>query len=136
MDRSANASGTRLRSLGVLGLAAFAAGLASIAPAEQLDDDLIVHPSRGRGYATFVTARDGGPIAVQFPADRAAPVPMDFLKQYGHLFGVRDASKQLRKTRTVEDRIGQTHTTYVQIHAGVPVFSGELRIHQEGVKRP
>ena len=91
--------------------------------AAQPDDDLIVRKSRVTGLATFVTARDGGPIGTDAATATAAARPMSFLEQRGHLFGVTDPARELSHVRTVVDNLGLTHTTYQQVYQGVPVFS-------------
>ena len=86
------------------------------------------------GLASFVTARDGGAIPMQsVPAFRPIQ-PGDFLREHGALFGVTDPAKQLvlDGTRTKTDAEGLTHTTYREVHKGVDVFAGVLKVHQDG----
>ena len=80
------------------------------------------------GNARFVTGRNGDDISVV--ARRNQPTPAEFLAQHGHLFGVTDAETQLRLTKTKQDHLGLSHTTYQQWHDGVRVFAGELKVHQ------
>ncbi|MBU0718520.1 MAG: M4 family metallopeptidase, partial [Planctomycetes bacterium] len=107
-----------------LGAAVYARGAPS-------DDDLVVHRSRTTGLATFVTARDGGPIAVEQSVADSDDKPMSFLRHWGHLFGVTDPAEELRQVRVTTDSLGQTHVTYQQVYDEVPVFSGELKVHQD-----
>lgn len=87
------------------------------------------------GLATFVTAGSagrgvGGAIVVAPSLGRTDATPADFIRQHGHLFGVTDQARQLARVKTRADSIGHTHTTYRQVHQGVPVFSGVLKVHQ------
>jgi len=83
------------------------------------------------GLATFVTAADGGAIPMDGVAAGAAPQPIDFLRAHGNLFGVDDPARQLVAGRTEIDAFGLTHTTFSQVHNGVPVFGGVLKTHQD-----
>ena len=96
----------------------------------QNPDGLEVHRSRATGLASFVTPTDGGTIPVSIPPDRRTIDPVDFLLQYGELFGVTDPDSQLVVAKTQSDALGYTHTTYEQVHVGIPVFSGVLKVHQ------
>ncbi|MBI4717813.1 MAG: M4 family metallopeptidase [Planctomycetes bacterium] len=64
------------------------------------------------------------------PVSRTDPV--SFLHAHGALFGLSDPARQLvadpAGPRT--DALGYTHTSFRQVHRGVPVFSGVLRVHQ------
>jgi Zn-dependent metalloprotease len=95
-------------------------------PAAQLD----VRTSARTGNATFVTASNGATISVQASGPGAAVQPIDFFRQYGDLFGISDADKQLRFVKTRTDVIAQTHTTFHQVYNGVRVFAGVLKVHQ------
>ncbi len=68
-------------------------------------------------------------------ASDASPeaVSLAFLQRHGGLFGIADAGQQLRldAERTHTDALGYTHTTYLQEHRGIPVFSGMLRVHKD-----
>ncbi|UCC31157.1 MAG: M4 family metallopeptidase [Phycisphaerales bacterium] len=90
-----------------------------------------VRKSNVTGHASFVTAAGGGPISVKLPMGRVQPRPADFLEEYGHLYGITDPLRQLAVGKTRTDLIGHTHTTYKQVHGGVPVFSGMLNVHQD-----
>jgi Zn-dependent metalloprotease len=54
-----------------------------------------------------------------------------FLENHGALFGVTDMNAQLVDQGTKVDHLGQQHTTYYQVHQGVRVMGGELRVHQD-----
>jgi len=92
---------------------------------------LKVRKSRITGMASFVSAADGARIPVEIPAGRVRPEPADFLKQYGGQFGITDPPRQLALVRTEVDALGHAHTTWQQTYAGVPVFSGILKVHQD-----
>ena len=100
------------------------------AGADVARDDLVVNYSNATGMATFVTPRAGKTIPVTPAAGRAAVRPADFLEQHGRLFGVTDAVRELVELRTSTDALGQTHTTYRQVHEGIEVFSGTFKVHQ------
>jgi len=89
--------------------------------------------TRAQGHATFVTGANGQPIAVTPAAGQTRVQPMDFLRQHGRVFGVTDPDRQLSVTKTDVDALGQMHTTYQQVHEGVPVFSGMLKVHQNAL---
>ncbi len=86
------------------------------------------------GTARFVRAPHGGKLG----ALRAARASNDagkaahaaqFLNDYGSLFGVRDAARELGAARVQKDKYGGTHLTQRQFYRGVPVFGGELKSH-------
>ncbi|UCE60919.1 MAG: M4 family metallopeptidase [Phycisphaerales bacterium] len=88
-----------------------------------------VQTSRATGVARFVTARDRGAIDLALPVGQDRAQPADFLEIYGGLFGVGDSAKELVFEQAEVDEFGYTHTSYQQVHDGVPVFAGSLRIH-------
>ncbi len=92
--------------------------------------DLNVVRSPATGVASFVTARNAGAIPVRIPAGSATAEPMDFLDQYGDLFGITAPAEQLVESDQTSDSLGHTHTTLTQVHRGIPVFSGVLKVHQ------
>jgi len=92
---------------------------------------LVVRRSPVTGLATSVTAADGGVIWTDTAKSRSKGRPGDFLEAHGRLFGIVDADGQLRLQRTRQCRLGQTHTTYSQMHLGIPVFSGVVKVHQD-----
>ncbi len=107
--------------------AQFAADDAARQAAEQ---NVRVAARQDNGLAQFVTGRNNATIPVAASGTRAAPRPDDFLNQYGVLFGVRDPDRELVQTRAQLDDQLHLHTTYEQVHEGVPVFSGTLKVHQ------
>jgi Zn-dependent metalloprotease len=54
---------------------------------------------------------------------------LDFLVRHGALFGVEDPYRQLIDAGRRTDRLGNSHSRFLQVHKGVPVFGGELRAH-------
>ena len=89
-----------------------------------------IRRSRVTGLAVFVTPATGDTIPVQPGAGAARLAPTDFFRQYGHLFGVTAPNIQLVLAGTDYDALGYAHTTYHQIHKGIPVFAGVLKVHQ------
>ncbi len=124
-------------------LTAVSAGPAWAAAAPDSTEGLRIRTSRTTGVASFVSSANGGAIAV--PASRAhtsktgftrESAPIDFLREYGHLFGVADPNSQLVLEKTGTDALGHTHTTFRQVHQGVGVFAALLRVHLDAQGRP
>ncbi len=130
MTTSTTRAYTQCRCRGIVTVLAVATCFSAAALAEYDAADLNVRASRTTGLASFVTAKDGGPMSVELPPGRTAVKPMDFLEQYGDLFGVAASAEQLVMSKTRTDALGHTHTTFRQVHRGVPVFSGVLKVHQ------
>ncbi len=104
---------------------------ATLARGQAVTDDLRVSRSRVTGVASFVTAADGGAIAVVGAAGNTqVAAPIDFFATHGALFGVSDAAAELVRVKTKRDALGQVHTTFVQQFKKAPVFSGILKVHQ------
>jgi Zn-dependent metalloprotease len=61
--------------------------------------------------------------------------PLDILNTYGNLFGIADSQQQLVLKQARADRQRNTHTTYQQVHDGVPVFAGLMRVHMDEQNR-
>lgn len=80
------------------------------------------------GRVTFVTGKDNAAIPLTVTG-RAGVQPADFLAEYGALFGVSDPGRELVQSRVVLDDLGGVHTTFEQVHEGVPVFAGMLKVH-------
>ncbi len=93
-------------------------------------DGLRIRTSNLTGHASFVTAADGGTIPVRQTIAAGAVTAEDFIREHGHLFGVRDRSKELLVDTVRTDATGHTHTSYKQVFQGVAVFGGVLRVHQ------
>lgn len=96
-----------------------------------VDDVLCVETSRATGTARFVTPAHGDEIPVASVLAGAKVEPIDFFHQYGAVFGVTAAARQLVETKRTTDDLGDTHTTFRQIHHGVPVFGARLRVHSD-----
>ncbi len=115
-----------------VGSAWLLAAVAAPAPARaQASADLDIRTSRTTGLASFVTARHGGPIPVQADPGQTKARPRDFLAQYGHLFGITEPGAQTVWVKAETDRLGYKHTTYAQVHQGIPVFSGVIKVHRD-----
>lgn len=56
---------------------------------------------------------------------------VQFLKNYGSLFGIRNANEELGAARISKDRQGGTHITHKQFYRGLPVFGAELKTHYD-----
>lgn len=82
------------------------------------------------GNATFVVGKDQQPIPVSAPAGPVDAMARDVLREYAPLFGITSVDAQLVETRVDVDELNQRHTTFEQVHGGVPVFSGMLKVHQ------
>jgi len=93
--------------------------------------DLEVRRSSVTGRASSVVAAGGGTIPLPAGTGGGESRVMDFVAHYGHLFGVHDPQRQLEVHGTRTDRLGHTQTTLHQVHRGVPVFSGVLKVHQD-----
>jgi Zn-dependent metalloprotease len=56
---------------------------------------------------------------------------MAFLRDYGSVFGLRNAAQELQLRKEQKDRLGWDHFSYKQHYLGVPVFAGELKVHYD-----
>ena len=92
---------------------------------------LVVTESRATGKATMVKPAPGQAIAVVPAPGKARPQPIDFFTAHGHHFGITNAQKQLVRKRASTDTLNQTHTTFEQVHQGVPVFGAEIIVHTD-----
>jgi Zn-dependent metalloprotease len=90
-----------------------------------------IHRSQVTGLARFVRPREGKTIAVPMRGAQQRVRPIDFLHEYGHLFGASDPERELSVMQVRTDHIGHTHTTYQQYHQGIRVFSAVLKVHQD-----
>ncbi len=90
---------------------------------------LEVRRSHATGVARFVAAVGDDAITVPIASGRRHPQPLDFFRAYGRLFGVSDPARQLTLNKVETDVLGHTHTTFQQVHKGVSVFAGILRVH-------
>jgi len=108
-------------------------GLCLTNPGVSADDapsSLVIRRSSRTGLVTYLTGRDGDPIVVQSQPGRTTAGPDDFLRQHGPHLGITDPAGQLVLRAERTDSIGHILNTYDQVHRGVPVFSGELRLHR------
>ncbi|HWL89788.1 MAG TPA: M4 family metallopeptidase [Actinomycetota bacterium] len=83
----------------------------------------------GTRYVGFARVNKGGDL---FPGSgNAAPAgkARGFFARYASLFGVTDASAELRQVSSEKDANGWTHVSYEQRYKGLPVFGGSLRAH-------
>jgi Zn-dependent metalloprotease len=55
-----------------------------------------------------------------------------FFRDYGGLFGVRNAASELSLVRSFSDKLGAQHVVYSQVYNSVPVFGAEVRVHSRG----
>jgi Zn-dependent metalloprotease len=83
------------------------------------------------GTARFVRLRTRQPLTAgrattaQDKKDSAAA----FMDRHGRAFGLSVGSAELTLRKMEKDRLGQTHLTYTQEYAGVPVFGAVLKLH-------
>lgn len=96
-------------------------------------DGLEVRRSSRTGRVICVAAQDGQPITARDGGGVASVVvsPENFLDRFGSLFGLVDRKSQLINAAIERDLSGHTHSKFKQIHEGVQVFGGQLRIHQD-----
>ena len=52
-----------------------------------------------------------------------------FLRNYGSLFGMRDAATELSEARVERDTQGGSHLSHRQLYRGLPVFGAVLKTH-------
>ncbi|MBK8913946.1 MAG: M4 family metallopeptidase [Phycisphaerales bacterium] len=110
--------------------ALLAGALCHCALAADRPDALFVQRSADTAKVQFVRAADGGPLVAQTPANEQGP-DAEFWKRVGPAYGILDASRELRLRTAVVDSLGWTHYTFDQVHGGLPVFSGVLRVHRD-----
>jgi Zn-dependent metalloprotease len=83
----------------------------------------------GTRYVGFARVDKGGDL---FPASES-PSPAGkargFFARYASLFGISDASSELKHVSSKKDAYGWTHVSYEQRYKGLPVFGGLLRAH-------
>lgn len=97
---------------------------------QNLNRELKIQTSSVTGQAIFITASNGLAIPVNQQLINANIQPMEFLNQYGYLFGLTNPLTQLTFQHKKTDALRHTHFTYQQVLNGVEVFSGLLKIHQ------
>jgi Zn-dependent metalloprotease len=113
-----------------LGLAILVfAAAAAVASAQPIEDGIRVHRAGANRAAVFMAAEPGQSIPVAVIPGRAASAD-DFVRAYGHEFGIQNPAAELGPKEERIDSLGFRHTSYKQAYRGVPVFSGVLRVHQ------
>jgi Zn-dependent metalloprotease len=53
----------------------------------------------------------------------------DVIERYGELFGLSDPAAELGNAEAYIDDLGVVHVSFTQMANGVPVFTGEIRVH-------
>jgi hypothetical protein len=96
---------------------------------EPVDDDLVVKKSKATGTANLVKGKNGIDIPVPLPPDKTVAEPIDFFETHGPLFAIRNSQAQLAMRHARTDILNHQHTTYQQVHEGVPVFGAVVRVH-------
>ena len=103
--------------------------------ASNADAALRVTRSRASGVARFAVPADKRPITLSSAPASGGVKPLDVLRVYGKLFGVSFPQQQLVLDKAASDKLRHTHTTYRQVHKGVPVFAALLRVHMDEQSR-
>ncbi|MDQ2696563.1 MAG: hypothetical protein M3Z21_14560, partial [Pseudomonadota bacterium] len=106
-----------------------AAGGTAAAQAPAHPAGVMVDYSALTGHAMFVRPAAPPLAGLQQPQAVAPATADEVLDRYGHLFGVADPQRQLQREGAATDELGYQHITYRQMHHGVPVFSGMLKVH-------
>ena len=87
---------------------------------------------RATGVVRFLTVEPG---SLQLGGSTTEQRAADFLERYGTLLGVSDPSSELVARQTRVDGYGGIHVSYEQMHRGVPVFAGLVRVHFDAAGR-
>jgi len=91
--------------------------------------------NQATGTARFVRVAPGGNLLGPQTRLRAASEvakhsdSLQFLSNYGGLFGITNAATELDAARVATDQMGGTHITYKQVYQGLPVFGAQLKTH-------
>lgn len=129
-DRRSILCGSRLLAAFSTVFMAIAADTASVAGSEA---PLRIQTHTRTGQALYVS-----------PADRPAPPAAlagempdawDLLHSCAAAFGIADPATDLILERAETDHLGFRHNTFQQMHGGVPVFSGVIKVHQDSEGR-
>lgn len=116
-------------------LVAWAAAALTVAGAmAAAPEGVITIRSKSKGRVTVVSGSNRAAMEVE-QSGLGSPTALDAIGQYGGAFGVTNALLQLAPRRQWTDRLGHRHTSLRQIHKGVPVFGGELKVHQDQAGR-
>ncbi|MEO8739738.1 MAG: M4 family metallopeptidase [Casimicrobiaceae bacterium] len=101
----------------------------------------VVSIDRATGVARFVRVAPGGSllgtragasarVGATAVADAAKHnASLQFLDNYGSLFGITSAATELDVVRIAKDQQRGTHITYKQVYQGLPVFGAQLKTH-------
>ena len=132
-------------------LAAAAQAATGGSPAAQAGIDRLKNDYRGArisvspatGTARFVrlgpssALRLGAPAAAQSSSRSSAldAAATSFVDRHAAAFGLRSAATELKLQKTQTDRHGETHLTYAQQYAGLPVFGATLKAHFDAAGR-
>ena len=90
-----------------------------------------VHPSTGAARLLVFDEAERPELGTDKSVGRAAQA----LRRFGSLFGVSDPAAELRVLDTTTDRLGRSRTSFEQLHRGVPVIGGVLRVHVDAEGR-
>jgi Zn-dependent metalloprotease len=88
-----------------------------------------VRIDRGTKYVGFVRVARGGDLFPESRSTTAHGKARGFFARYQALFGIKDASSELRQVSSTKDAYGFTHVSYEQTYEGLPVFAGLVRAH-------
>ena len=93
---------------------------------------LLVSPQPATGTVRFLRLDAAGALPVTpTRATSGDARSRAFLRQYGRVFGVGDADRDLDLVSERRDLTGGNHVSYRQVYRGVPVFGGVLRLHYD-----
>lgn len=104
---------------------------------EHTNGEAIVSVNSATGAASFVRLprRDGAAQLTLTPGLSARSESDAFLRAYGDVFGIQDVDSQLEFVAERSDFSGRSHLIYKQVHNGVDVFAGQLRVHLDRSNR-
>jgi cysteine-rich repeat protein len=94
---------------------------------ENASSPVIVSSSSGTSKANFVRTEEGGDLLPDYKARTPEEKVLQFFKQFGDLFGIRDPSTELQLIDKQTDSIGVNSLTYQQLYNSVAVFGGQLK---------
>jgi Zn-dependent metalloprotease len=85
------------------------------------------------GFVRFLRFRPQ-PVSASAPEQAPSPLALDekassFLAEHAEIFGLEAATAQLGQAVQQADFDGSSHLTYPQVHRGIAVFGGVLRLH-------
>ncbi len=91
-----------------------------------------ISANKATGVARFVSLEPGSVPAFTLKTlttQAASEQALAFLGAYGGLFGISNPQNELQLADVSTDQFGAVHVEYHQVHQGVPVFAGVLRVH-------